>query len=117
MIIALVLNSASIKAEDVSKASWIDFMKTGLPTYQCQTDKYFRQCFDVSAEKCEEVMASATRTCLSKDEANIPDVLSQPRDGTRWGTKIGACAGTAYEVTLAKERISNAKCNNMQNWR
>ena len=92
-------------------------METGLPTYQCQAERYFRQCFDVTVIKCEEVMASATRTCLSKDEANIPDILSQPEDGTRWGSKIGACAGTAYELALSKERISNAKCNNIQNWK
>ena len=116
-IIALLFYSASLKAVNVDKESWIDFMETGLPTYQCQAEKYFRQCFDVAAKKCEEVMASATRTCLDKDKANIPDILSQPKDGTKWGQKIGACAGTTYELTLSKERISSAKCNNIQNWK
>ena len=117
IIVALALCCATVQAVDVDKESWIEYMKTGLPTYQCQTGKYFRQCFDVAAEKCEEVMASATRTCLAQERTNIPDILNQPKDGTSWGSKIGACAGRAYELTLSKQRISNPKCNNIQSWK
>jgi hypothetical protein len=71
----------------IERDSWVEYMKTALPTYQCQSEKYFRQCFSVTTENCEEVMASTTRICLDKERANIPDVLNQPEDGTKWELK------------------------------
>ena len=92
-------------------------MVTALPVAFCAPAQYFRQCFSVSAVECEETSASAVRVCLAKYDADIPALLVQPKDGTRAGQIVGECAGNAYEVTLSKSRISNAKCNDLNNWR
>jgi hypothetical protein len=103
-------------ATEVSKSDWFNGMSTVLPTAFCNSNQYFRQCFRVSAQECEETAASATRICLNKYSKEIPETLMQPKDGTHWGTVIGNCAGEAYEITLSQKRINNAKCNDISNW-
>jgi len=115
VFIALLL-PLSANAVEVSKSDWYNGMSTALPTAFCNSTQYFRQCFSVSAQECEETAASATRVCLNKNDKDIPNVLIQPKDGTHWGAIIGTCAGEAYGITLSKKRISNAKCNDAKNW-
>lgn len=91
-------------------------MTTVLPTAFCSSGQYFRECFSVTAQECEETASSATRICLNNYIDKMPEVLQQPQDGTHWGMIIGACAGEAYEVALLKKRIKNDKCDNPANW-
>jgi len=115
VFIALLL-PLTANAVEVSKSDWYNGMSTALPTAFCNSTQYFRQCFSVSVQECEETAASATRVCLNKNDKDIPNILVQPKDGTHWGTIIGTCAGEAYEMALSKKRISNAKCNDVKNW-
>jgi hypothetical protein len=117
LLIALLSACGSSMATEVAKAEWLSAMSTAVPTSFCQPKQYFRQCFSVSAEECEQVAASSTRTCLEKHKSAIPEILVQPADGTRFGTVVGACAGSTYEITLTSKRISSAKCNDPNNWK
>jgi hypothetical protein len=105
-----------VNAVEVPKDNWVNAMKSALPAAFCNSSMYFRQCFSVTAEQCEETAASTTRICLKNNDKDIPNTLIQPKDGTHWGTIIGSCAGEAYETTLMKNKISNAKCNDISNW-
>jgi hypothetical protein len=113
---ALSIHASSFAA-DVKKVDWVEGMKTVIPTMFCAPSRYFRQCFSVSAIECEETSTSATRVCLDKHKGEIPEILVQPKDGSRLGEIIGQCAGIAYEISLKKKRISNAKCDDPNNWR
>jgi hypothetical protein len=115
-LIATSLLTTGAGANEVSKTDWIKGMSTALPAHFCQPAQYFRQCFSVSQPECEQVALSATRICLEKHKSEIPEVLVQPKDGTRLGTIIGACSGGTYEATLIKKRISNARCSNPANF-
>jgi hypothetical protein len=115
-LLVTVLLAIGAEANEVSKAEWIKAMSTALPAHFCQPTQYFRQCFSVTQPECEQVALSATRICLEKHKSEIPEVLVQPRDGTRFGTIVGACSGGTYESTLIKKRISNARCNNPANF-
>jgi len=108
--------SCSILAVEVNKNNWVNAVKTALPTVFCNSNQYFRQCFNVTAQECEETASSTTRICLNKNKDKIPAILQQPKDGTYWGTIVGTCAGEAYEIALIKKRIRNKKCNNPANW-
>ena len=112
----IVTLSSSLQAVEVNKADWLNAMSTALPAAFCNSKQYFRQCFSVTAQECEETAASATRICLNKSKNKIPSVLQQPKDGTNWGRIVGSCAGEAYELTLIKKRIKNKKCDNPANW-
>ena len=111
-LIPLVCTAATI-----DRASWIGGMETAIPTMFCASSQYFRQCFSVSPEECEETSASAARVCLSRYRDQIPEVLNQPQDGQRLGQLVGQCAGSTYEIALAKKRTSTPKCNDPANWR
>ncbi len=113
----ILIASTSIMANEVSKDDWINGMSTALPAYFCKADQYFRQCFKVTQIECEKTALSTTRICLAQNKDKIPTRLRQPEDGTQWGTVIGSCAGSAYEIALQKKRISNSKCNNPNNWK
>ena len=115
-LLVTLLLATSAEANEVSKAEWIKAMSTALPAHFCQPTQYFRQCFSVTQPECEQVALSATRICLEKHRSEIPEVLVQPRDGTRFGTIVGACSGGTYESTLIKKKISNARCNNPANF-
>ncbi len=109
--------SAELAAQTVSRMDWLVSTMTSLPTAMCQADQYFRQCFGVSEDKCMEVMRLATRSCLDEHEAELPIVFVLPRDGARWGTVVGSCAGSGYEVTLKGRRRNDLKrCNDLQTW-
>lgn len=115
--LALATTAAAAPAGTVAKAEWLDAMSTALPTAFCQPAQYFRQCFEVTAAQCEEAAASATRVCLARHRDEIPAVLTQPQDGTRWGTVVGQCAGRAYELALLKQRRSEPRCNDASQWK
>jgi len=112
----MLMLSFQSHAVEVSKNAWISSMTTALPTALCNSSQYFRQCFSVTAQECEETAASATRVCLNKYISEIPEIFIQPKDGTRWGSIIGSCAGEAYEVSLIYKRIKSQKCDNPAYW-
>jgi hypothetical protein len=116
-ILFVLIASSAIRANEVSKDDWISGMSTALPAYFCKADQYFRQCFKVTQTECEETALSSTRICLAQNKDKIPARLKQPEDGAQWGNEIGSCAGSTYEITLQKKRISNVKCNNPDNWK
>ena len=116
LYIFMMLAAFQTHAVEVNKSDWINTMSTALPTAFCNSSQYFRQCFSVSAQECEETAASATRVCLNKSKASMPAIFDQPKDGTHWGTIIGKCAGEAYEISLIQKRIKNNKCDDLTNW-
>lgn len=116
IFLTVLLMSAQVSAVEIAKSEWMDRMTTGLPAYFCQSDQYFRQCFEVSAEQCEEAMSSATRLCLAKYSDEIPEVLVQPDAGTSWGSVVGRCVGETYDVTNAQKRKMDAVCMDPSHW-
>jgi len=113
----ILISSTAVIANEVSREDWINGMSSALPAYFCKADQYFRQCFNVTQIECEETALSTTRICLAQNKNKIPSRLRQPEDGAQWGTAVGSCAGSAYEVALQKKRINNSKCNNPNNWK
>jgi hypothetical protein len=100
----------------VDRDVWIAQFEMALPVALCRDNFYFRACFTVTPEECERTAASATRVCVAKFKKQLPEKFHQPDEGTEWGSKIGNCVGTAYEVALPSHRISNAKCNDASQW-
>lgn len=114
--LASLILCATAHSQTVQKHDWLDQMPTALPVAFCQPNTWYRQCFSVTAQRCEQVAASASRVCASKHSGDMPDVLQQPVDGRKWGEIIGNCAGTTYASTLQSEFLRTDKCSNSNNW-
>ncbi len=117
VLLALLIFALGAKAQIANKEVWIEEMSTVLPVAFCQSGSFYRQCFSVTAARCEEVAMSAARICLSKHKNEIPDSLRQPRDGEHWGNIVGNCTGTAYALTLSKEFSTADRCTNINSWK
>ncbi len=106
-----LLGAAPARAQqEVSKADWMETMKTALPTAFCAEGAPFRTCFKVTQEQCEDAAASAVRLCLKKFQSQIPARLKQPEDGTKWGQKVGECTGNSYAAALNKKKLKTKEC-------
>lgn len=117
LVVSVLLAAAAPAAADsIPKATWVARMRTALPTMLCQEGSYFRSCFRIEAEECENAAASSTRVCLKELEAEIPDQLKLPDDGQEWGRRIGACAGGNLELVLLKKKVQSEKCNDPAAW-
>ncbi len=109
-LLCLLAAAPAHAQQTVSRADWMETMKTALPTAFCADDTPFRTCFEVTQEQCEETVASAVRVCLKKLQSKIPARLKQPEDGTKWGQKVGECAGNSYTAVLAKKKLKTKEC-------
>ncbi len=114
--LASVLVAMPARAVEVPKEEWVSHMRSIIPTLFCGSEQYFRQCFDVTVEQCEETMESAARACINNLEAQIPEILVQPQDGNRWGNVIGQCVGASYEQVHKAQHTREAACLDPSNW-
>lgn len=100
----------------LDRDAWTNQFEAALPVALCNDGTYFRSCFAVTAAECERTAASATRACLRQVRKQLPREFHQPDDGRVWGTKLGACAGTSYDVTLAARKTQSPRCNDPSAW-
>ncbi len=117
LLTALFL-SYPAQADDVviSKAKFMEAMKSGLPGKFCEDKTYFRTCFPLSKDDCAKEAAKAVSACADKMQSDIPDKLHQPVDGQKWGQQLGTCAGTAFEQDEAAVKAKSADCADQTKW-
>lgn len=118
MKIVLVLIASLAYAEPVPRAVWVESFKTGFANYICKSGEFFRECFNVTERECLEEALRATKTCLADKGPSLPDPIKLPEEGTKWGSVVGSCAGSAYEIGLKArgKRKESAECNNPSLW-
>ncbi len=102
---------------EVPREDWVSQMSDLLPAALCQDGSWFRSCFTSSAAQCHDTATTATASCLRQYEKQIPATLVQPRDGTKWGQKVGECAGTLFEQQRKNQRVNSEACNDVTRWR
>ena len=95
-------------ANSVSKADWADKMSEQMPSIMCQSNQYFRTCYNVSEQTCQSVASSAISTCLSQNDSKVPNILNE-QNGRQWSSTIGQCAATKFDSQLKNKRNTNNK--------
>lgn len=117
-LLAMVFSNSVLFAADikVTRENWTSEMKNVLPAALCREGSYFMSCFKVDLAACLKAANSATQSCLSQYESQIPATLIQPKDGREWGSKIGSCSGSVYDVIQVKQKINSDKCNDPAQW-
>ncbi|MBF0472295.1 MAG: hypothetical protein HQK91_10950 [Nitrospirae bacterium] len=114
-VIVLFTTSIPAKAVDVQKDNWVEAISTAFPVIFCQDDQYFRQCFNVTQSECEKVVLSATKVCSEKNIDKIPNILHQPDDGRYWGSYIGKCVASTFDLVYNNKFTNSSKCQDMVN--
>mgnify|MGYP001067679351 CR=1 FL=1 len=107
----LLLGGTAHAQTQVTVETWLDDMMGQLPTFFCQPDQYFIQCFDVSQEECRSVSLEEARRCADEMADRFPPLLNMPDDGRQWGSELGRCAGIGYDRVLAERKSDAARCN------
>lgn len=112
------LNASPAFAVKVQKGAWVESFKTGFSSFICRKGQFFRECFAISEDECLQEALRATKVCLADKEGQIPAALNQPQDGTHWGSVVGSCAGSAFEVTLTArgKKKKSAECADPNKW-
>ena len=109
-------HAAEPQATMIPRKAWLSVMESALPAEFCKAEMYFRQCFTVTEGECLEAATRSTLTCIAQLETSIPDPLEAIEGGKHWGTKIGECAGAAYEVRLKKKLSTKKECKDPLHW-
>jgi len=114
-ILAAVANASENKWM-INKDQWIGDVLTDFPEKFCGSEQYFCQCYDVDQGKCKDIVIAACKGCLDKYKDSIPNILTQPADGRKWGQVISECVGSAYDAALKDKKKKNEKCDNVKSW-
>ena len=115
VVLALMAASPALSIE-ITREDWIERQSTSIPTALCVQSQRFRECYHVTKAQCTEVVKEVTETCLVKFESRLPDVLDSRSDIRFWGSALAACAGTAYESTMADRRKPGNWCDDQTGW-
>lgn len=102
----------------VAAQLFVDLMVESTPREFCRDGMYFRECFSVTERECRARVAATLPGCVRHHAADIPE-HPDADSGRRAGEKLGACAGTRYEIALAAEgrRSTRAECDEIDRWR
>jgi hypothetical protein len=117
LLSSLLLSHANAADVVITKAQFLDAMKTGLANAFCADKTYFRKCFNVSEDECIKEALRSTKVCAASLESQIPEKLHQPDDGRKWGAEIGKCTGRTYELGLVKKKSGAADCKDAAKWK
>jgi hypothetical protein len=94
---------------------WMEGMKSVLPSLFCKQGSYFRECFRISEQECEDEAIRVTRVCVDSKRADLLKNF-KAEEGKMWGEKVGECAGSSFEISLEKKKIESPKCNDASQW-
>ena len=99
----------------VARADFLSEFPTILATNLCKASAYFRTCFDVSAEECENMVTSAAISCVKRYASDIPKQLGAAEEEHHGGV-LGGCAGETYATEFLARRLNDKACNVPSNW-
>ena len=104
-------------AGSMSREDFIDRLSSSMKAKFCDANWYYRQCYNISAQTCQSVAASAVNTCVRQNGSKIPNVITQQNSKSIAGL-LGSCAGKSFDSKLRnKQNKQNKKCQNANNWK
>ncbi len=110
--LALVLGLAACTSKD----DFVERVEPKVVALLCDQQRpaeqlpiYYRKCFDVDEARCVAVMTRHVHTCAGKI---VRDKVDE-RNAGALTERIGACAGTDYELELERQgkRIQSEACD------
>ena len=93
IIILFLFLPSIVLGNTLPKSDWLKAMGKKLPTHLCQMEPFNKE----GTKMCLIYTKSFTRVCIYYNYEFIPDMLSQPKDGKKWGGILGTCVGKLYD--------------------
>ncbi len=110
-----VATASTTAAAPKRNALFLGLFGKQLPTDLCKSEQYFRACFQVTEERCKQVVTEELDKCVTIHAATLP-LVRDGQTGAAAGRVLGQCAGTAYDVRLIGKRIQSKRCNDPSQW-
>ncbi|MBF0457473.1 MAG: hypothetical protein HQK99_06220 [Nitrospirae bacterium] len=112
--VSILLSAAAAAADSApSKESWIGQMSAVLPGVMCAPNQYFRKCFNIDQNSCNDEAVRAVKSCAARYAPEMPAVFL-PKDGENWGRIISECVYEALESNLqTNNKITSGDCKDL----
>ena len=105
----LIFSFGSGQAADLTQERWINFMTKNMPSLFCKPDQYYRDCYEVTKEECEDTASFAVEACIANYIQDLPDIFSY-EESRKWGAVIEKCVDEEYERTYSNQKKDTQEC-------
>jgi len=109
----LILFFSVSHAADMAQDQWISFMTKNMPTAFCKSDQYYRDCYEVTKEECEDTAAFAVEACIANHIQELPDIFSY-EESRKWGAIIEKCIDEEYSRTFSNQKMDTPECKEIK---
>ena len=112
-LFGLLLSFSISSAADLTQDQWINFMTKNMPALFCKPDQYYRDCYEVTKEECEDTAAFAVQACITNHMQELPDIFSY-EESRRWGGIIEKCVDEEYSRTFSNQKKDTEECKEIK---
>lgn len=109
----LILSFSVSHAADMAQDQWTSFMTKNMPTVFCKSDQYYRDCYEVTKEECENTAAFAVEACIANHIQELPDTFSY-EESRKWGAIIEKCVDEEYSRTFSNQKMDTPECKEIK---
>ena len=109
----LILFFSVSHAADLLQDQWINFMTQNMPALFCKSDQYYRYCYEVTKEECEDTAAFAVQACIANHLQELPDIFTYA-ESRHWGAIIEKCVDEEYSQTFSNQKKDTPECKEIK---
>jgi len=113
VLFVLILSFSVSHAADLAQDRWIGFMTKNMPALFCKPDQYYRDCYEVTKEECEDTAAFAVQACIANHIQELPDFFSYEAS-RQWGATIEKCVDEEYSRTFSNQKKDTQECKEIK---
>jgi hypothetical protein len=88
---------------DLSLTDWAYSLNKHLSETLCQENSHWRNCYDLEAKLCLQIMYTLSQGCTTKMQPFLPQKLNAPT-ATLAGRQVGFCVGELF-YQLAQDKL------------
>lgn len=96
------------------RGKWLTSYRKELKSEFCYSQGYFRQCMDVKAKECGNVVSTALSKCISSSK--LPKSIDPLIEGIGMGQSLGRCVGLKLSKKYKVKTKASGKCRNVASW-
>lgn len=108
-IIALMAAAAAVQAQDMTRDEWTADRMKNLPAVCCQEGRYYRDCFEVGPEACENAVMTAVASCIDTKSEELPENFGADLS-RKWDDILEKCVNEEYSEMYIHQKKETPEC-------